>query len=83
MSCARQVQYCRYYNIPLRDQMIAILKHSGFPRIRCFQTENTGSKLKENTGINQITELSIVNWAIMMCNFSFLLTCLAMESKQK
>ena len=51
--------------------MNALLKHSGFPRSRCFQIENTGSKLEENTGISQITEISIVNWAIMMCTFYF------------
>ena len=62
-----QVQYCKYYSILLCDQMYAVLKHSGFPRRRCFQIENTGSQLEENTGISQITELSIVNWAIMMC----------------
>ena len=39
------------------------------PRSRCFQMENTGSKLEENVGISQITELSIVNWAIVMCTF--------------
>ena len=47
--------------------MNAVLKHSGFPKSRCFQIENTGLKLEENTGISQITELSIVNWAIIMC----------------
>ena len=65
----RQVQYCRYYSIPLCDELNAVLKHSGFPRSRCFQIQNTGSKLRENTGISQITELSIVNWAIIMCAF--------------
>ena len=46
--------------------MNAVLKHSGIPRRRCFQIENTSSKLEENTGLSQITELSIVNWTIMM-----------------
>ena len=69
ITCARQVQYCRYCSIPLCDQMNAVLKHSGLPRSRCFQIENTGSKLEENTGISQIMELSVVNWAIMMCTF--------------
>ena len=69
LICTRQVEYCRYYNIPLYDQMIAVLKHSGFPRSCCFQIENTDSKLEENIGISQITELSIVNWAIIMCTF--------------
>ena len=49
--------------------MNAVLKHSGLPRIRCFQIENTGSKHEENIGINQIAELSIVNLAIIMCTF--------------
>ena len=66
ISCTRQIQYCRYYSIPLCDQMNAVLKHSGLPRSR-FQIENTGSKLEENIGIRQIMELSIVNWTIMMC----------------
>ena len=44
----------------------ALLKHSGLPRNCCFQTKNTGSKLNENAGISQITELSTVNWAIIM-----------------
>ena len=39
------------------------------PRSRCFQIENTVSKLEEYTGISQITELSIVNWAIIICTF--------------
>ena len=69
ISCTRQVQYCRYYSIPLCDQMNAVLKHSGFPRRRCFQIENTGSQLEGNTGIRQVMELSIVNWAIIMCTF--------------
>ena len=69
ISCTRPVQYCRYYSTPLSDQMNAVPKHSGFPRIRCFQIENNGSKLEENTGISQITELSIVNWDIIMCTF--------------
>ena len=47
--------------------MIAVLKHNGFPKSCCFQIENTGSKLEDNTGMSQITELSIVNWAILMC----------------
>ena len=47
--------------------MNAVLKHSGFSRSRCFQIENTGSKLEENTGISQVKELSIVNWDIMVC----------------
>ena len=52
--------------------MIAVLKHSRFPRSSCFQTENTGSKLEENVGISQITELSTINWAIIMCtSFDF------------
>ena len=51
------------------DEMNAVLKHSGFARSLCFQVKNTGSKLEENTGIRQITELSIVNWAIMMYTF--------------
>ena len=50
--------------------MMAVLKRSGFPRSRCFQIENTGSKLDKNLGISQIRKLSIVNWAIMMCTFS-------------
>ena len=37
------------------------------PRSRCFQIENTGSKREENIGISQITELSIVTWAIIIC----------------
>ena len=37
------------------------------PRSRCFQIANTGSKLEESTGISQRPELSIVNWAFMMC----------------
>ena len=53
--------------------MNAVLKHSGFHRGRCVQVENTGSNLEENTGISQIKELSIVNWAIMMCTFLFCL----------
>ena len=69
ISCTRQVQYCRHYSIPLYDQMNAVLKQSDFPRSRCFHIENTGSKFKENTGISQIPELSIVNWAIIMRNF--------------
>ena len=83
ISCTRQVQYCRYYNIRLCDQINAVLKHSGLPRSRCLQIENTDSKLEEKTGISQITELSIVNWAIMMCTFLFLLTRLATERKQE
>ena len=63
--------------------MNAVLKHNGFPGSRCFQIENTGSKLKENTGISQITELSIVNWTIVICTFLFLLTRLATERKQE
>ena len=39
--------------------VIAVLKHSGLPRSRCFQMEITGSKLEENVGISQVTELSI------------------------
>ena len=50
---------------------------------RCFQIKNTGSKLEENIGISQTTELSIVNWAIVMCTFSFFLTRLATERKQE
>ena len=34
-----------------------------------FSIDNAGSKLEENTGISQITALSIVNWVIMMCYF--------------
>ena len=49
--------------------MKAVLKHSGFPRSLCFHIENTGSKLEGSTGISQIAELSIVNWAIMMFTF--------------
>ena len=49
--------------------MNAVLNHSGFPRSRCFQIENTGSKLEENTRISQITELSIVNCAIIKRTF--------------
>jgi len=49
--------------------MIAVQKHSGLPRGRCFQGENIGSNLEENVGINKTTELSIVHWAIMMCTF--------------
>ena len=67
--CLRQIQYHRYYSIPLYDQMIAVLKHIGFPRFCCFQIKNTGSKLEENVGIIQIMEISIVNWAIIMCTF--------------
>ena len=63
--------------------MNTVLKHSGFPRSRCFQIENTGSKLDENTGIIQITELSIVSWAIIMCTFLFLLIRFATERKQE
>ena len=66
LICTRQVEYCRYYNILFCDQMNAVLKHSGFPRRRCFQIENTGSKLDDNTGISQKTELPIVNWAIIV-----------------
>ena len=55
--------------MPLCDQMNAVLKHSGFPSSRCFQVENTGSKLEENTGISQIKKLLIVNWVIMMSTF--------------
>ena len=65
----RQMQYCRYYSIPLYEQLIAVLKYSGLPRSRCSQTENTVSKLEEIVGISQITALSIVNWAINMCHF--------------
>ena len=68
ISGMRQAQYCRPYSIPLCDQMNAILKLRRFPRSRCFQIGNTGSKLEENIGISQITQLSIVNWAIIMCN---------------
>ena len=57
------------YSIPLCNQMIVVLKHSGFPRSCCFQIENTVSKLEENIEIKQITELSIVNWVIIMCAF--------------
>ena len=39
------------------------------PRSRCFQAENTSSKLGENVGITKIMELSIVNWTIIMCTF--------------
>ena len=49
--------------------MNAVLKYIGFPRSRCFQIENTASKLEENIGISQIIELLIVNWAIIMCTF--------------
>ena len=49
--------------------MNAVLEHSGITRNRCFQIDNTGSKLEEDIGISQITESSIVNWAIIMCTF--------------
>ena len=49
--------------------MNAVMKHSALPRSRCLQIEHTGSKLEENIGTNQMTELSIVNWAIIMCTF--------------
>ena len=34
-----------------------------------FQIENTVSKLEEDVGIRQITEISTVNWAIIICTF--------------
>ena len=40
-----------------------------FAKESFFQIENTGSKLEENVRICQIMELSIGNWAIMMCTF--------------
>ena len=49
--------------------MNAVLMHSGIPRSCCFQIENTGSKIEENSGIRQITGLSVVNWAIIMYTF--------------
>ena len=49
--------------------MIAVPKHNGLPRSSRCQIENTGSKLEETVGIIQITELSIVNWAIILCTF--------------
>ena len=54
---------------PLCNQMNAVLKHIGLPRSRCFQVENTDSKLGENVGTTQIMELLIVNWTIIMCTF--------------
>lgn len=63
--------------------MNAVLKRCALPKSRCFQIENTGSKLEENIGISQITEVSIVNWAIITRNFSILLAHLAMDCKQK
>ena len=51
------------------NQMNAVLKHRGLARGRCFQVENTSSKLGENVGLTQIMELSIVNWTIIMCTF--------------
>ena len=48
--------------------MNAVLKRCALPKSRCFQIENTGSKLEENAGISQITKSSIVNWAIIMCS---------------
>ena len=83
ISCTSQIQYYRYHSIPSCDQMIAVLTHSGFPWSRCFQIEKTGSKLEENLGISQRTELSIINWAILMCTFLFLLTRLVTERKQE
>ena len=65
------------------DEMNVVLKHSGFAKSRCFQVENTGSKLEENTGIRQITELSVINWAIIICKLLFLPTRLAKERKQE
>ena len=69
ISCKRQVQHCRYYSIPLCDQINAVLKHIGFSRSRCVQIENTGSKPEETTRISQFKDLSIVNWAIIKCTF--------------
>ena len=69
ISCTRHLQYCRYYSIPLCDQMNAVLKHNGFSWSRCFQIENTGSKLEESVGIIQIAESSVVNWAIITYTF--------------
>ena len=49
--------------------MNVVLKHRGLPKSRCFQVENTSSKLGENVGITKIMELSIVNWTSIMCTF--------------
>ena len=79
----RQTPYCRYHSTPLYDQMIAVRRHSGIPGSRCFQMENTGSKLEENIGISQITELSVVDWGYYHVYFLFLLAHLAADCKQE
>ena len=53
----------------LGDQMNALLKYSGFLRSRYFQIENICSNFEENIGVNQITKLSIVHWAIIIYTF--------------
>ena len=63
------MQCCRFHNIPLCDQLDAVLKRSAMPRSLCYQIENTGSRLEENVGISQIMELSIANRAIIICTF--------------
>ena len=63
------MQFCRYYSIPLYDQMNVVQKHSALPRSPCFQVENTGSKLEGNVGISRVMVLSIVDWTIIMCTF--------------
>ena len=47
----------------------AVLKHSGFPRSRCFQIENSGSKLEENIGMNQITEFFKISFVYYHVHF--------------
>ena len=63
--------------------MNAILRHSVFPRSCSFQVENTSLKLDEYVEISQLMESSIITWAIIMCTFRILLTCLVMERIQE